>query len=69
MKIYLQLHEFWSFIFEGTIKQQQKLHSVDPKLLTKKGSRTQTRKFWVWYPQKSSGMGPRVNMTRLNNIF
>ena len=70
MKIYLQLHEFWSVVVKVTIKKQQELPLWGCKTINKNmGLGLKLESNEPETHQKSAGMGPRVNLPRINKIL
>ena len=70
MIIYLQLHEFWSNVVKVTIKQQQEHPLWICKIINKNmdmGPKMESNGSENY--QKSAGMGPSINLPRLNNIL
>ena len=70
MRIYWQLHEFWSVVVKVTFKKQQEHPLWGCNIINKHmGLVIKLKSNGSENNKKCAGMGPSVNLPRLNNIL
>ena len=70
MIIYFQLHEFWIVLVKANIIKQQEHPLWGCNIINKNmGLGLKLESNGSENNQKSAGMGPRINLPRLNNIL